>query len=394
LIGIALDAQLHKPALVIAMSTVNVLIGVGLLAATRLLPTTLLRFYPPFAYIFSYYAGIAITVNLYGAGNVAAVGTVVYLLAPIFGFYLLSTVGAVLLVLTVGIEYAVLLALQSAPDPFGQWIFLMATVATAAVLVGRFVRRADELAESEHQAREALTQLNDTLEQRVAEQVAEVERLGRLRRFLSPQVVDAILSSADAESILAPHRREIAVFFSDLRGFTSFASTAEPEDVLEVLNAYYEVVGQLIREFKGTVGGFAGDGIMAYFNDPVPCEAPAMHAVEMAVNMKDSMAELTASWHARGYQVGYGVGIALGHATLGMIGFEGRNDYTPLGTVVNLGARLCSKAAGGQVLIDQRTRAAISSAFNTTEIGEVSLKGFHRPIQVAEVLGRWEKTGR
>ncbi|MBV8159932.1 MAG: adenylate/guanylate cyclase domain-containing protein [Acidimicrobiia bacterium] len=228
-----------------------------------------------------------------------------------------------------------------------------------------------------------LAELNQTLEARVATQVAEIEALNRLRRFLSPQVAEAVLTAGD-EAILQPHRRQIAVFFVDLRGFTTFTGGAEAEEVVEALDAYYQVVGEVLRRHDATVGTFAGDGIMAYLNDPVPCDDPAGTAVQMAIELREPMAAFIDTWKRRGYDLGYGVGIAYGYATLGTIGFEGRNDYTALGSVVNLAARLCGEAASGEVLVDGRTSDALGQRFEM--IGrEVTLKGFASPVAAFEV---------
>ena len=215
---------------------------------------------------------------------------------------------------------------------------------------------------------------------RVRAQFREIEGLNRLRRFLSPQVAEAVLRSEESSelSLLTPHRRQIAVVFCDLRGFTAFASGAEPEEVVEVLDGYYAVVGQLLQEHQATVGSFAGDGIMAYFNDPVPCEDPAGKAVRMAMQLREPMASVTASWSRRGFDLGYGVGIAYGYATLGTIGFELRSDYTAVGSVVNLAARLCGEARSGEILIDGRTQEAVQV---DAERREVALKGFSSPVQ-------------
>jgi class 3 adenylate cyclase len=269
----------------------------------------------------------------------------------------------------------------------------MAMLTTATALVGGMVRRIDLLAESEQHARsdlaavnQELAEMNRDLETRVQDQVGELERLNRLRRFLSPQVAEVVMS-AGSDDALAPHRRDIAVFFCDLRGFTRFTSQAEPEEVLDVINAYYAVIGRLLRSHNGTVGDFAGDGIMAYFNDPVPCETPALAAVRMALAVRAEMAELVADWNNRGYDLGYGIGISYGYATLGIIGFEGRHDYSPLGSVVNLGARLCSQAGSEQILVDQRVHAVISPTCETKPVGKVTLKGFADPITISEVVG-------
>jgi class 3 adenylate cyclase len=230
-----------------------------------------------------------------------------------------------------------------------------------------------------------LAEWNRTLEERVAAQLAELERVGRLKRFLSPQLAELIVSSGD-EKLLESHRREITVVFCDLRGFTAFAETAEPEEVMGVLREYHAAMGPLIFQFEGTLERFAGDGLMVFFNDPMPCPDPAARAVRMAVAMRERVGELAGAWRKRGHSLGFGVGIALGYATLGKIGFEGRFDYGAIGTVTNLAARLCSEAQGGQILISQRVYTAVEELLEAAPVGEFSLKGLHRPVAVYNVL--------
>ncbi len=230
-----------------------------------------------------------------------------------------------------------------------------------------------------------LAEWNRTLEQRVADQLAELERVGRLKRFLSPQLAELIVSSGD-EKVLESHRREITVVFCDLRGFTAFAETAEPEEVMGVLREYHAAMGALIFQFEGTLERFAGDGLMVFFNDPLRCPDPAARAVRMAVAMRGRVGELGAMWRKRGHTLGFGVGIALGYATLGKIGFEGRFDYGAIGTVTNLAARLCSEAQGGQILISQRVFTAVEELLEAAPVGEFTLKGLHRPVAVYNVL--------
>jgi adenylate cyclase len=227
---------------------------------------------------------------------------------------------------------------------------------------------------------------NQTLEQRVADQLSELERVGRLRRFLSPQIADAIVLSGD-ETILQSHRRQIAVLFCDLRGFTPFAETTEPEEVIGVLREYHQAMGELIFQFEGTVGHFAGDGLMIFFNDPLPCPDPAARAVRMAVAMREQMGELTAQWRRLGHELGFGIGIALGYATLGQIGFQGRFDYGVIGSVVNLASRLCDEAASGQILVNQRVYADVEDLITAESVGDLSLKGYQRPITSYNIVG-------
>ena len=233
---------------------------------------------------------------------------------------------------------------------------------------------------------EELASWNRTLEQRVADQVTEIDRIGRLRRFLSPQIAEAIIS-AGGEKVLESHRREITVVFCDLRGFTGFSETAEPEEVIKVLREYHETLGKLIHKYEATLERFAGDGLMVWFNDPLPCQDPSWRAVRMAVEMRDDVAVLVDKWRKHGHELGFGVGIAQGYATLGRIGFEGRFDYAAIGTVVNLAARLCGEAADGQILIDRKVQAAVETLANTQQAGQLTLKGLHRPVATFNVTG-------
>jgi adenylate cyclase len=229
-----------------------------------------------------------------------------------------------------------------------------------------------------------LADWNRTLEQRVAEQLEELERIGRLKRFFSPQLAELIVSTGE-EKLLESHRREVTVVFCDLRDFTAFSETTEPEEVMEVLREYHTALGELIFRFEGTLERFAGDGLMVFFNDPVPCPDPAARAVRMAVAMRQRVGELTGTWRKRGHQLDFGVGIAQGYATLGKIGFEGRFDYAAIGTVTNLAARLCGEAAGGQILISQRVYAAVEALAVADQVGELSLKGFVKPVPAYNV---------
>ena len=231
-----------------------------------------------------------------------------------------------------------------------------------------------------------LAEMNRTLETRVAEQVDEIARLTRLRRFLSPQLAELIISSGDEAVGLASHRRQIAVLFADLRGFTPFAEAAEPEDVMSVLREYHEVLGELVHETDATVGYFAGDGLMVFFNDPVPCDEPAIRAVRLALMIREQMAGLTASWRRAGHDLDFGIGISLGYATLGEIGFAGRFDYGAIGSVVNLASRLCDESRPGQILISQPVFAAIEGRVDVDDVAHLTLKGFARPVAAYNVL--------
>lgn len=222
-------------------------------------------------------------------------------------------------------------------------------------------------------------QWNASLERRVAEQVAELERVGKLRRFFSPQLAEAILSGG-ADDPLQSHRRDITVVFCDLRGFTAFAEISEPEEVMGVLREYHAATGALILEYEGTLERFTGDGMMIFFNDPVPVPDAPERAVRMALAMRDRVGEMSRGWAARGYELSHGIGIAQGYATLGAIGYEGRWDYGAIGTVTNLAARLCAAAGADQVLVSQRVAASVASLVEVDATQALSLRGFHRPV--------------
>jgi adenylate cyclase len=231
-----------------------------------------------------------------------------------------------------------------------------------------------------------LASWNKTLEERVAAQISEIERVGRLKRFLAPQLVEMIVSAHD-ERILESHRRDIAALFCDLRGFTSFAEIGEPEEVMALLDDYFQALGPLIHRFEGTLERFTGDGLVVFFNDPLPCPDPAQRAVRLAIAMRDAVARLVGSWRKRGHQIGFGVGIAQGFATLGRMGFEGRVDYGPIGTVTNLAARLCAEAKDGEILVTARVAAAVESFADLRSLGEMTFKGLSRPTEVSDVVG-------
>jgi class 3 adenylate cyclase len=227
---------------------------------------------------------------------------------------------------------------------------------------------------------------NRELEDRVAAQLGELERVGRLKRFLAPQLAEAIVAGGD-EGILETHRRDIVVVFCDLRGFTAFAETAEPEEVLDLLREYHGALGPIVGASEGTLDHFSGDGIMVFFNDPVPVPDASERAVHMAIAMRAAMARLQAAWRRHGREIGFGVGIARGYATLGQIGFAERIDYTAIGTVCNLAARLCAEAKDGQILIARRVAAAVEDAVRLEEIGDLALKGLMQAVAVYNVAG-------
>jgi class 3 adenylate cyclase len=231
-----------------------------------------------------------------------------------------------------------------------------------------------------------VVKLNQQLEQRVADQVDEIERMGRLRRFLPPQVADLIVASG-SEKQLESHRREITALFCDLRGFTGFTESADAEDVMALLRDYHAAIGEIIIKYNGTLERYAGDGVMVVFNDPVPVENPALQAVLMALELREVIGALTATWSRLGHEIGFGIGIAHGFATLGTIGFEGRFDYAAIGTVSNVASRLCDEAKPGQILISPRVLVAVEKAVKVEPVGEFELKGIRRPLAAYNVIG-------
>ena len=249
----------------------------------------------------------------------------------------------------------------------------------------RSLLRIEELIETVERQAAELEQWNKTLEEKVQKQVDQLDRLNRLRRLLSPQVADIIVSSG-SDSVLASHRREIATIFCDLRGFTSFAKDVEPEEAMDVLGRYHEEMGQLIHEAEGTIEHRAGDGIMIIFNDPIPCDHPALRAVRLAVKMRERMNLMISEWGDMGYELGFGVGVTFGYATLGLVGYEGRFDYTANGTVVNLASRLCDEAVDNQILITQKVLAMVKDTVEATPLKPLNLKGISDPVTSYDVV--------
>ena len=281
-----------------------------------------------------------------------------------------------------GVSIGVMVLTRPTVRPFdASHIALVTTFADQAVIAIENVNLLDELRERT----EEVEKLNQQLEQRVADQVGEIERMSRLRRFLPPQVADLIVASG-SEKQLESHRREITALFCDLRGFTGFTESADAEDVMALLRDYHAAIGEIIIKYNGTLERYAGDGVMVVFNDPVPVENPALQAVLMALEVRVAIGELTDKWRRLGHDIGFGIGIAHGFATLGTIGFEGRFDYAAIGTVSNVASRLCDEAKPGQILISPRVLTKVENAVTVEPVGEFELKGIRRPLAAYNVL--------
>lgn len=314
------------------------------------------RMHAPFAYLVAVAATALVTLGIYSVGPRTLIGVVLYVEVAIFAFFLLPLAAAIAMVALMAGEFGALLYLQGGyPAPTAQWLFVVIALAAIGATVGGLL---------------------GTI-------VEETARLSKLRRFLPPQITDAVLS-ARGEELLRPHRRQIAVLFCDLRGYTKFSGLSEPEDVVELLGEYYDVVGALLRKSEATIGNFGGDGIMAYFNDPVPCPDPAGDAVKAALSLREPIGRLIEQWSQRGCDIGYGIGIAFGYATLGVLGFEGRHDYTAVGSVVNLAARLSDEAGPGEVLLDNRTYDSVRDTVEADRV-TLELKGFPEPLTAYRV---------
>lgn len=335
-------------------------------------------------------------VELWLMGPHLEMGLVAPVLATLESLLYLRRRLAVAAHLLLGLSYGVLVTTQPGyPAPWARLFVCMSVLAVTSGIFGWVVGHIEELTKREREAQDelasahaALATANEQLEVRIGQQGEEIGSLRQLRQFLSPQVAEAVLQ--DGMDALAPHRARIAVVFCDLRGFTNFSSSAEPEEVMEVLDRYYVTVGRSLQEAGATVGSFAGDGIMAYFGDPIPCDDPAGTAVEMAVELSDQMAGIVAGWRRRGFDVGCGIGIAFGYATIGPVGFDERTDYTALGPTVNLASRLCGLAQDGEVLIDGRAHEVVEHRVTSDE-RIVEVRGFRLPVHAYNVTS-WRGT--
>jgi class 3 adenylate cyclase len=273
-------------------------------------------------------------------------------------------------------------AIEAGADDFVPKPFLPGELVARVASLVRIKRYHDTI---ERQSKE-LAAWNRELENRVAAQLLELERVNRLRRFLSPQLADLIVGSGD-ESFLDSHRREIVVVFCDLRRFTPFAESSEPEEVMGVLGEYHAALGELVFRFEGTLERFTGDGLMVVFNDPLPCDDAPARAIRMAVAMRGRVHDLAAGWQRRGHDLGFGAGVTQGYATLGRIGFAGRYDYAAVGSVTNVAARLCARAADGQILATQRVVSATEDVAVSDPVGDLELPGLARPVRAFNIKG-------
>lgn len=352
----------RTPDLFVAFNVAALLIAVIQTVILVATPLRLIRRVFPASALASFVATpILVSVGFAAGGPPLGIVAVAYIQGTLIAFYLLRTPWAVTYSASVLAAMGLVLSGEGQwAAPLGMWAFIAANVIGTSVLIG---------------------QIAAMLGERVTAQVGEIERLGRLRRFLSPQVADAVLSG-HASEVMQPHRRRIAILFCDLRGFTAFTNNAEPEEVIDVLDEYYQAVGGLLNAYDATIGDYAGDGIVAYLGDPVPREDAALAAVKMTSEIVVTMDRVTAEWRHRGYDLGYGIGIAYGFATLGVVGFDGRYDYTPIGAVVNLAARLCAKAEPSEVLLDHATHVESSLAHPSDRVADVELKGYETPQRV------------
>jgi class 3 adenylate cyclase len=349
--GLVGDDLCHARGHILA-SAVAQAMGLGFLMASFSWER-LTRWFAPVIYLGLPGSVVLVALAQFTAGPRFVTASIVYVELTALAFYLLPKRFAFGFIGVVGLAHGiVLLADGEYTTPAAQWLYLMGVLVAVGLTFGALLTQG----------------------------VDESTQLSRLRRFLAPQVADALLAKGD-DDVLEPHRRQIAVLFCDLRGFTRFAAGHDPEDVVQVLDEYYAAAGRRLRDATATVGAFAGDGLMAYFNDPVPCDDPAGRALHVAREIQDDMKELAVKWARRGFSLGHGIGIAFGYATLGVIGFEGRSDYTALGPVVNLASRLSDAADHGEILVDVRAYEA-ANADCATEDRKLELAGLAEPVHV------------
>lgn len=348
------DAKAH-----ILTSAVAQAMGLGFLMASFSWER-LTRWFEPVVYLGLPGSVALVALAQFTAGPRFVTASIVYVELTALAFYLLPRRYAFGFIGVVGLAHAaVLMADGDYTTPFAQWLYLLGVLVAVGLTFGRLLTQG----------------------------VDESTQLSRLRRFLAPQVADALLTSGDDEDVLEPHRRQIAVLFCDLRGFTRFAASHDPEDVVQVLDEYYGAAGARLRDATATVGAFAGDGLMAYFNDPVPCDDPAGRALRVASAIQADLEGLAERWQRRGFSLGHGIGVAFGYATLGVIGFEGRSDYTPLGPVVNLASRLSDAAGHGEILVDVRAYEAAGADWENVEERKLDLEGLSEPVHAFVLHG-------
>jgi class 3 adenylate cyclase len=348
--------QAAHPALLLGISTFAIVSGIVLLAAGAAAGRFVHRWFEPLALALLLIASVAVAVGQIAIGPLSVAVVVLYVVVPIFSVFLLRGRYAAAIIVLVDVQFGFVLWIQDGyAFPGVQLTFFALTLGSIGVIVGGLLHHG----------------------------VHEANRLAGLRRFLSETVADAILTSG-SEPLTEAHRRKIGVLFCDLRGFTRFSSTTEPEEVVEVLGEYFHVVGQLLHDHGATVGMFAGDGILAYIGDPIAHADPAGAIVRLALDIRGPLRELTAKWERRGFHLGYGIGVSFGYATLGVMGFEGRYDYTAVGPVVNLAARLSDEAGNGEVLIDERCMQALEDPVDATPCS-LRLKGFDEPMSAHRV---------
>lgn len=386
----ALRSPADHPEPLLVLSSVLVVIGMAhFVFASSLQDDQIERWFIPGILIAVYSGAVSIPFTMWLAGPAAyAQGWASAIAVLLVSTYAAGPVhgAAAMVIISLGHAWLSWLDRDQIVAPVAVWLWLLQTMLAVLLIVGGMLARLARLRQDADDARRELAEVNAGLTAEVERQVTELERLGQLRRFLSAPVADALL--ADRESrVLEAHRREIAVLFCDLRGFTAFSRSVEPEEVIAVLDAYYCAVGERFDAHHATIGAYEGDGVMAFLNDPYRVDDPAHRVIDLALEIGKVMDSLTAEWQRRDYDLGYGIGVAMGHATLGIVGFEGRTDYTALGNVVNLAARLCSQAGRGQIIVDRRIQLEVQMDVDLSPLAPVSLKGFAEPVPVYE-LGR------